>query len=93
MSPPSSRPVDPRGQRWEVWHPTYRVYFWKSISPTGWQSREFEVSDGDIVEVLDWAEGAADEGERLTVFAVVGDGDRLGVIRLAGEDPTRPRDT
>jgi hypothetical protein len=39
-------------ERREVWHPAYQVHFWKSISPTGWQSREFEVSNGDVVEVL-----------------------------------------
>ena len=93
MSTLISRPADPRDQRWEVWDPTYRVCFSTRVSPVGWKSREFEVSDGDIVEVLDWAEWDADDGEIFTVFAIVGDGDRFGVVRLAGEDPTRSRDT
>jgi hypothetical protein len=93
MSKLISRPIDPRDQRWEVWRPTYRVYFWRPVSPTGWGSREFEVSGGDIVAILDWAERHADHGETFTVFVVVGEGDRLGLVRLAGDDPTRASDT
>jgi hypothetical protein len=92
MSKLNSRPVDPRDQRWEVWTPRYRVHFWKSGSTTGWASREFEVWDGDVVEVLDWAEAHADDGESFTVFAVVGEDDRLGLARLAGAEPTRGSD-
>ena len=89
MSKLSSRPVDPRDQQWELWHPRYRVCFWKPVSSTGWESREFEVSGGDIFEVLDWARGSARDGETFAVFAVVGDAEGLGVVRLTGDDPTR----
>jgi hypothetical protein len=93
MSKVISRPIDPRDQGREVWRPTYRVYFWRPVSPTGWGSREFEVSGGDIVAILDWAERHADGGETFTVFVVVDEGDRLGLVRLAGVDPTRTSDT
>jgi hypothetical protein len=92
MSKLISRPIDPRDQRWEIWRPTYRVYFWRLVSPTGWGSREFEVSGGDIVAILNWAERHADRGETFTVFVVVGEGERLGLVRLAGGDPTRASD-
>ena len=86
---PSARPVDPRDARWEVWEPTYRVYFWRRTAD-GWQSRECEVSAADVVAVLEWAVRHANEGETSTIFAVVVDGaGARGLVRLAGVDPTR----
>jgi hypothetical protein len=73
---------------------TYRVHFWRPVSHTGWRSREFEISGGDIVAVLDWADRHADDGETFTVFAVVDEADRgLGLVHLTGGDPTRASDT
>jgi hypothetical protein len=84
-----ARPVDPRDTGWEVWNPAYRVYFWRRVSPTGWGSREFEVSGGDIAAVLEWATRNANDGETYTLFAIVEYGDERGLIRLTRHDPTR----
>ena len=59
-------PIDPRDTRWEVPHPTYRVYFWQRQQPhnplSGWASDEWEIHDADIDEVLNWARDNAGEG-------------------------------
>ncbi len=89
MSHLTSRQIDPRDTGWEVWNPAYRVYFWRPISASGWGSREFEVSGDDVAAVLDWAARNANEGETYTLFAVVDYEDELGIVRLAGHDPTR----
>jgi hypothetical protein len=82
-----ARPVDPRDQRWEVWDPRYRVYFWRQVGD-GHHSREFEVAAKEVQDVLAWADERRSAGETFTVFAVVDHGDR-GLVRLAGTDPTR----
>ncbi|TJY64044.1 hypothetical protein E4J89_19055 [Arthrobacter sp. CAU 1506] len=73
--------VDPRDQTWEVDRPRYRVYFW-----AGTNSDEWEVSGADIPEVIDWAESNR-EGRSYTLYACV-PVDGLGLVRLAGVDPT-----
>jgi hypothetical protein len=83
-----ARSVDPRETTWEVWEPAYRVCFWRPFGG-GWASREVEVSGADAAAVFDWAARHATDEETFTVFAVVGDGDARGRVRLAGEDPTR----
>jgi hypothetical protein len=83
-----ARPVDPRDTRWEVWNPAFRVYFWRSLGG-GWMSREFEISGGDVVEVLAWAADHAEDDETYTVHCVVDGADGTGLVRLAGTDPTR----
>lgn len=80
--------VDPRDQDWELWEPTYRVYFFRPFDD-GWASRELEVSGGDVVSTLAWASEHASEGETCQVFCVVQDARGIGLVRLAGEDPTR----
>lgn len=82
------RPVDPRDQRWEIWQPEYRVYFWRAERGS-YVSREFELSGGDVLQVLSWADGNAAEGETYVLHVAVGTADGLGLIRLAGVDPTR----
>lgn len=73
--------VDPRDETWELVEPRYRVYFW-----AGTASDEWEVSGADVQEVLAWAE--ANRGDRTyTLYACVPH-DGLGLVRLAGEDPT-----
>jgi hypothetical protein len=83
------RPVDPRDTNWEVWDPRFRVYFWRSLGQ-GWMSREFELSGVDVVAALAWAAEHAEGQESYTVHCVVeGAADGAGLVRLAGEDPTR----
>jgi hypothetical protein len=76
--------VDPRDETWELADPRYRVYFW-----AGTASDEWKVSGADVHEVLAWAE--ANRGDRTyTLYACVPQ-DGLGLVRLAGEDPTLVR--
>ena len=83
------RPVDPRDQRWEVWEPAYRVHFWRRGQGGGYASREFEVSGGDVRDVLLWADRNASEDETYTLYAAASTAGGLRTIRLAGDDPTR----
>lgn len=77
------RGIDPRDTTWELDHARYRVYFWDVPAGT---AHEYEVLETvDIRELLEWASRyAADRGWSYTVYAVVSDGGRLGLIRLAG---------
>jgi hypothetical protein len=88
MSDLTAQLVDPRDCRWEVWSPAYRVYFWLPIGDA-FSSREFQISDADVATVLEWADLHANGDETYTVFAVVDRGNDLGLVRLAGDDPTR----
>ena len=85
--------VDPRDQQWEIAKPTYRVYFWARLEPenagSGWASDEWQLKDADISEVLRWAQ--ADAASRRFVAYVEVTHDQpgsLGLVRLAGTDPT-----
>jgi hypothetical protein len=90
------RPVDPRDTEWEICQPVFRVYFWEPnpLPPgipeesAGYRSTEFEVSGVDVGEVLAWAETNAPSGATFTVYTVVEQGSRRGLVRLAGVDPT-----
>jgi hypothetical protein len=76
--------VDPRDQNWEIDKPYYRVCFWDAAAT----SYEYQVSQADdVAEVMAWAEG--ERGTRtFTLYACV-QHDGLGLVRLAGVDPTR----
>ncbi|EME97874.1 hypothetical protein J7W19_22475 [Streptomyces mobaraensis NBRC 13819 = DSM 40847] len=78
-----TRRVDPRDIVWEEDRAVYRVYFWDTRSR---QSHEYEVTDGDVDEVLGWArDRAAGQGWAYTVYAKVGgQGDGPGLVRLCG---------
>lgn len=90
--------VDPRDSQWEILRPSYRVYFWQEDSlPTqlkpdssGYRSSEVEMVADDVGEVLSWATKAG-EGRLYTVYAVVRRHGELGLVRLAGADPTSVR--
>ncbi|MEU4675061.1 hypothetical protein AB0F91_45750 [Amycolatopsis sp. NPDC023774] len=45
------------------------------------------MTDADIDEVLAWVDQHA-KGRTMTIWAVHRDGDGIGLIRLAGVDPT-----
>ena len=82
------RPVDPRDQRWEFDSPVFRVYFWEHTAFRGSVSSEYEVAGADVVEVLRWA--GQEAGERTFVLYLCHTNERgeLGLVRLAGTDPT-----
>lgn len=78
-------PVDPRDQVEEVDEPRYRVYFWHRRDSA---SYEFEISDADVPEVLDWAnENAGDRTYSLWVCLPARTRDGVNLIRLAGWEP------
>lgn len=76
--------MDPRDERWEVDQPAYRVTFWTGSS----HAEEWEVTGGDVPDVLAWIdEQRRDRG--FTLWAAVAQPDGIGLVRLAGVDPTR----
>jgi hypothetical protein len=83
-----AHPVDPRDSAWELWNPSYRVCFW-SRHGDGWLSRVFDIADVDVDAVLGWVAENDAESDAFTVSAVVDHGADRGLIRLAGNDPTR----
>jgi hypothetical protein len=84
-----ARPVDPRETGWEVWHPAYRVRFWRRLGDGAWASRDFEITPTNVTAALSWAEGELDGDEIYQVFAVVLRDGMVGMVRLFGDDPTR----
>jgi hypothetical protein len=76
------RTVDPRGQTWEIWQPKYRVHF---HDKTG-AAEEYEIEGVDVAEVMAWADAQRD-GRTFVLYACV-PCDGLGLLRLAGIDPT-----
>lgn len=75
------RPIDPRDETWEIERPRFRVYFW-----TGTASEEYELSRTDVHGAIQWAEGQ--RGDRTYTLYACADVDGLGLIRLAGVDPS-----
>lgn len=65
--------------------PTYRVYFWK-----GSTSYEYELTGcRNVREAFAWADENAGADRTYTLYAVADVGERRGLIRLFGIDPTR----
>ena len=92
-----TREVDPRDMTWEDDSPVFRVYFWKATptppdaeNPYSWRSMEYEVSEADVKEVINWADQYAErEGENhYTLYVRGDDAQGPGIIKLAGVDPT-----
>ena len=73
--------VDPRDMRWESRSPAYRVYFC-----TDGGTDEYEVTEADVPEILDWAQAKATEtGQNYVLYLRFEDpADGPGLIRLAG---------
>jgi hypothetical protein len=89
--------ADPRDTRWEADRPVYRVYFWhQPPAPPGvaqehvmWHCDEYRLSDvTDVEEVLAWARGTARPDQTYVVYVEQRDGDRSGLVRLLGTDPS-----
>jgi hypothetical protein len=82
--------VDPRDIQWEADTPSYRVYFWQQAGhgpESGWASDEWQLDDGDLLEVLAWAD-SDDRHRRYVLYACCAHGGDPGLIRLTGTDPT-----
>jgi hypothetical protein len=83
-----ARRIDPRDERWEIYSPDYRVYFWR---PEG-ISDEWELTGADDVEaVMRWAQDHCD-GRTFVIYVNVARNEGLGLVRLFGVDPTRAPD-
>lgn len=76
--------VDPRDQTWEIEQPKYRIYFHDADGA----SNEYEVADGDVDEVLAWADAV--RGDRTFVLYACVPRDGLGLLRLQGRDANEP---
>jgi hypothetical protein len=82
--------VDPRDESWEGGHPVFRVYFWKRLEQGSFESEEFELLECEVTEALRWAE--ATRGDRtFTLYVRRDDAGGVGLLRLAGTDPTATR--
>lgn len=85
--------IDPRWTRWEEDDPRFEVHFFtKPTAPyESAASDEREVTEADVVEVLDWANREAAESNRtfMVYLVVIPHGGERGLIRLVGEDPNR----
>lgn len=79
-----TRRVDPRHRTWEIEQPRYRVSFHDADGA----SDEYEVEDGDVGEVLAWAD-AVSETRTFVLYACV-PRDGLELPRLQGRDPNEP---
>ncbi len=91
-------PVDPRDAEWEVDEPAYRVYFWRQpVAPAGvrqehmgYEFEEYRLSGADDVhEVLAWAAEHAQLARSFTLYVEHRREERIGLIKLAGLDPTQ----
>ena len=83
--------VDPRDQRWEETHPTYRVTLW-NVGGRG--SADYEITGATLAQVVEWAELNRPGYGRYTVAVMVDDRQRgRGLIVLAGDvdRAARPR--
>lgn len=75
-------PIDPRDQTSQLDDPTYRVYFW---SADGSAKEEWELSEADLGEVLDWV-ATSSGGRRHSLWAVISTMINVTLIRLEGID-------
>jgi hypothetical protein len=91
-----AREVDPRDISWELDAPVFRVYLWRRPTPDhAWQCWEWELSGGDVEEVLAWADDPPAPCDVAEVWVVVPDGavrgQGKGMIRLRGYNPNESR--
>lgn len=77
-----AKTVDPRDQTMEVDDPVYRVYFWEE---GGGAKEEWELSEGDLDEVLDWIPTRS-LGRSHRLWAVIRAPQAVTLIRLRGVD-------
>jgi hypothetical protein len=75
-------PVDERDSAWEDSSPRYRVYFFAGDGP-GCHTSTFDVTDAEMLEVVQWAEHEAGL-QRMFAIALVRD-----EVRVGGGEPER----
>jgi hypothetical protein len=89
--------VDPRDAQWEEDSPTYQVYFWyQPPAPPGipqdrvmYHATEHRLRDAtDVHAVIAWAEENAGPDRTYTLYVEHTDSEGLGLVHLAGTDPT-----
>lgn len=84
-----ARPIDPRDQTSQVDDPTFRIYFW---ADGGGAKEEWELSEADLDEVLDWISSRAEDRSH-SLWAVTRTGEEVCLIRLRGIDLDAARDS
>lgn len=84
-----ARPTDPRDQTSQVDDPTYQVYFWAEGASA---KEEWELSETDLDEVLDWISSRAN-GRSHSLWAVTRSAGGTCLVRLRGIDLDADRDS
>ncbi|MBV9142725.1 MAG: hypothetical protein JO115_17740 [Pseudonocardiales bacterium] len=87
--------VDPRSTAWELDTPVFRVEFFRQDTAyagvpsdlVGYESEEWELTDGDVYHALVWATEHAGPERTWTLHVTVPSSESPGLIRLAGSDP------
>jgi hypothetical protein len=87
--------VDPRSTTWELDAPVFRVAFFRHDPAyadvpskfVGYESEEWELTGGDVQEVLAWATEHAGPDRTWTLHVTGPSSERPGLIWLAGIDP------
>lgn len=74
--------IDPRDQTLQIDDPTYRVYFW---TDGGAAKEEWELSETDLHEVLEWLRSHA-AGRSHSLWAVTRSPGEVCLVRLQGID-------
>ena len=88
-------PVDERDSGWEDHRPRFRVYLQGDGRPsTGGRTATYDVTGADVLQVIDWAQTQAGDGQTYAVALVRDDvtrassdpSDRRGLVWLVGMD-------
>jgi hypothetical protein len=82
--------VDPWDISWDEDQPSYRVHCRTrpAHSNAGPTCAEVEVTETDVADVLTWAHRTA-ASRRFVLYTVCDHTLRRGLVRLAGDEPTR----
>ena|SRR5680860_1309061 len=98
-----SESADPFDVEWESRRPVYRVYVWSQpdVIPTrsnradiAWHCTSWRFTDvADVHEVLQWATRNSALHNQITIYVETIDNERLGLVRIAGTDPTDPAES
>jgi hypothetical protein len=83
-------PVDERDSSWEDHRPRFRVYLFEGGGP-GFRTSTYDVTGGEVIEVLAWAEEQAG-ADGLYAVALVTPNQRgeRGLTWLVGTDANEP---
>lgn len=89
------RAVDPRSTTWELDDPVFRVTFFRhdpayaDVPPefVGYESEEWELAGGDVLEALAWATEHSGLDRTWTLHVAGPSSEMPGLTWLAGTDP------